>query len=48
MGGARQTVNIHCKTKSFGKKAMPCVWWDQKGYYELLKPGETINATNSK
>jgi len=23
-----------------------CVWWDQEGviYYELLKPGETINA----
>ena len=22
-----------------------CIWWDQKGvlYYELLKPGETIN-----
>ena len=25
---------------------MLCVWWDQKGmiYYELLKPGETINT----
>ena len=25
---------------------MLCIWWDQKGvlYYELLKPGETINA----
>ena len=25
---------------------MLCVWWDQEGviYYELLKPGETINA----
>ena len=24
---------------------MLCVWWDQKGviYYELLKPGETVN-----
>jgi len=22
-----------------------CVWWDQEGvYYELLKPGETVNA----
>ena len=23
-----------------------CIWWDQKGvlYYELLKPGETING----
>ena len=30
----------------FGKKTMLCVWWDQKGviYYELLKPGETVNA----
>ena len=25
---------------------MLCVWWDQEGviYYELLKPGETVNA----
>ena len=25
---------------------MLCVWWDLKGvvYYELLKPGETVNA----
>ena len=32
--------NIH------GAKVMLCIWWDQKGvlYYELLKPGETINA----
>lgn len=30
----------------FGKKTMLCVWWDQKGivYYELLKPGETVNG----
>lgn len=30
----------------FGKKAMLCVWWDQKGvvYYDLLKHGETINS----
>ena len=30
----------------FGRKTMLCVWWDQKGvvYYELLKPGETVNA----
>ena len=33
------------KTDRFGKKAMLCVWWDQKGvvYHELLKPGETVN-----
>ena len=32
--------NIHCA------KAMLCIWWDQKSvlYYELLKPGETING----
>jgi len=30
----------------FGRKTMLCVWWDQEGviYYELLKPGETVNA----
>jgi len=30
----------------FGRKTMLCVWWDQKGvvYYELLKPGETVNT----
>ena len=32
--------NIH------GKKALLCIWWDQKGavYYELLKPGETVTG----
>ena len=30
----------------YGRKTMLCVWWDQKGviYYELLKPGETVNT----
>ena len=30
----------------FGRKTMLRVWWDQKGvvYYELLKPGETVNT----
>lgn len=30
----------------YGRKAMLCVWWDQAGiiYYELLKPGETVNT----
>lgn len=34
------------KTDQFGKKALLCVWWDQKGvvYHELLKPGETVNT----
>ena len=29
-----------------GKKALLCVWWDQKGavYYTLLKPGETVTG----
>ena len=33
-------LNIH------GAKVMFCIWWDQKSalYYELLKPGETING----
>jgi len=36
-------INIFLKTKSL--RTMLCVWWDQEGvYYELLKPGETINA----
>lgn len=32
--------NIH------GKKALLCIWWDQKGvlYYELLQPGQTITG----
>jgi len=30
----------------FGRKTMLCVWRDQESiiYYELLKPGETVNA----
>lgn len=34
------------KPDRFGKKTMLCVWWDQKGvvYYELLRPGETVNT----
>ncbi|GFW49597.1 mariner Mos1 transposase [Trichonephila clavipes] len=29
----------------FSRKAM-CIFWDQEGpiYYELLKPGETVNT----
>lgn len=32
--------NIH------GKKALLCIWWDQKGpiYYELLEPGVTVTG----
>lgn len=34
------------KPNRFGKKLMMCIWWDQRGivYYELLKPGETVNG----
>ncbi|UYV82702.1 hypothetical protein LAZ67_22000618 [Cordylochernes scorpioides] len=34
----------------FGKKAMLCVWWDWTGvvYFELLKPGETVNTSRYK
>ena len=44
MGRPRRTNHIDRKTE-FGRKTMLCVWWDQKGmvYYELLKPGETVN-----
>ena len=30
----------------YERRTMLCVWWDQKGeiYYELLKPGETVNT----
>ena len=30
----------------FRKKTILCVWWDQKRviYYELLKPGRTVNT----
>ena len=34
-------------TRIADRKAMLCVWWDQKDvgvYYELLKPGETVNT----
>ena len=34
------------RSNRFGWKTMLCVWWDQESviYYELLKPGETVNA----
>ena len=41
-----QTGPLTPRLNRFGKKTMLCVWWDQSGivYYELLKPGETVNA----
>ncbi|GFX16354.1 mariner Mos1 transposase [Trichonephila clavipes] len=34
------------RPNSFGRKTMLCIFWDQEGpiYYELLKPGETVNT----
>ena len=33
------------RSNRFGRKTMLCVWWDQKSvYYEILKPGETVNT----
>ena len=42
----RPTSQINGKLNIHGAKEMFCIWWDQKGvlYYELLKPGETING----
>ena len=34
------------RSNRFGRKTMLCVWWNQCGmvYFELLKPGETVNT----
>ena len=41
-----QPAKLTAKPNIYGAKVMVCIWWDQKGvlYYELLKPGETING----
>ena len=38
--------NFDVRNEDRGKPWKKCVWWDQKGviYYELLKPGETVNT----
>jgi len=45
-----QPSTSSARPNRFGKKAMLCVWWDDKGiiYYELLKPGETVNIDRYK
>nr|KAF6369105.1 hypothetical protein mMyoMyo1_010510 [Myotis myotis] len=41
-----QPSTLTARPDRLGKKTMLCVWWDQEGvvYYELLKPGETVNT----
>lgn len=41
-----QPATSSARPNRFGRKTMLCVWWDQKGviYYELLRPGETVNT----
>ena len=45
MGWSRPIINIFLKTKSLRMKD-DAVWWNQESviYYELLKPGEIVNA----
>ena len=44
LSGGPSTSTV--RPNRFGKKAMFCVWWVQKGviYYGVLKHGETVNA----
>jgi len=41
-----QPSTFSSRPNRFGRKTMLCVWLDQEGviHYELLKPGETVNA----
>ena len=38
--------HIDTKSESLCHKAVISVWWEQRGvvYYEILKPGETVNT----
>ena len=45
LGWSRPTINIFLKIKSLRTEDVLCVWWMEGViYYELLKPGETVNA----
>ena len=41
-----KSSNFDVRNEDRGKPPKKCVWWDQKGviYYELLKPGQTVNT----
>jgi len=40
-----QPLTSSSRSNRFGRKTMLCVWWDLEGViYELLKPGEIVNA----
>ena len=43
-----QPATSTARPNRFGKKTMLCIWWDQSSviYYELLKPGETVNTAS--
>ncbi|GFU04738.1 mariner Mos1 transposase [Trichonephila clavipes] len=42
----RQASKSTARPNRFSRKTMLCIFWDQEGpiYYELLKPGETVNT----
>lgn len=45
-----ELIQDNQQSRALAKIAMFCIWWDQKGklYYELLKPGETVNGDRYK
>ncbi|GFT76501.1 mariner Mos1 transposase [Trichonephila clavipes] len=45
-----QPSKSNVRPNRFGHNTMPCIFWDEDGpiYYELLKPGETINTDRYK
>ncbi|GFU72973.1 mariner Mos1 transposase [Trichonephila clavipes] len=45
-----QTSKSTTRPNHFDRKTMLCIFWDQEGpiYYELLKPGGTVNTSHYK